>query len=77
MFVARELQAPAAQAPVVAPARVMRVPFGIGERFDYEVKLGSLKVGTGAMEVRGVENIRGRDAWHTAFWVKGGTFFIG
>ena len=27
------------------------------------------------MEVRGVENVRGRDAWHTAFLLKGGTFF--
>lgn len=82
MFVAQELQAPAVTQPahaspaqIVTPARAMRVPFGIGERFDYDVRLGSLKVGSSAMEVRGVENIRGRDAWHTAFWVKGGTFF--
>jgi len=53
----------------------MRVPFGIGERFVYDVRLGSLKVGNGQMEVRGIENIRGRDTWHTAFWLKGGTFF--
>ncbi|HUQ19106.1 MAG TPA: DUF3108 domain-containing protein [Gemmatimonadaceae bacterium] len=57
------------------PAKAMRVPFGVGERFDYEVRLGSLKVGNSQMQVRGVENIRGRDAWHTAFWLKGGTFF--
>jgi len=82
IFVAPQLQAPAVTQPaqaspsqVATPARAMRVPFGIGERFDFEVRLGSLKVGSSAMEVRGVENIRGREAWHTAFWVKGGTFF--
>jgi hypothetical protein len=64
-------QTPTARAPLIAA----RVPFGIGERFDYEVRLGSLKVGNSQMEVRGVEKIRGRDAWHTAFWLKGGTFF--
>lgn len=53
----------------------MRVPFGPGERFVYDVRLGSLKVGDGQLEVRGIEKIRGRDTWHTAFWLKGGTFF--
>lgn len=50
-------------------------PFGVGERMEYEVRFGPLRVGTGHMEVVGIENIRGRDAWHTAFWVQGGTFF--
>ena len=50
-------------------------PFGVGERMEYEVRFGPLKVGTGHMEVVGIENIRGRDSWHTAFWVQGGTFF--
>jgi hypothetical protein len=52
-----------------------RVPFGSGERMDYDVKFGELKVGTGSMEVAGTEQIRGVDAWHTVFHVKGGTFF--
>jgi hypothetical protein len=64
-----------APAQVGASSRAMRVPFGIGERFEYDVRLGSLKVGSSAMEVRGIETIRGREAWHTAFWLKGGTFF--
>jgi hypothetical protein len=51
------------------------IPFGAGERFSYEVKFGSIRVGTGQMEVHGVERIRGRDTWHTSFWVRGGTFF--
>jgi Protein of unknown function (DUF3108) len=58
-----------------ATSTPIRVPFGPGERFDYDVRLGSLKVGSSQMEVRGVETVRGRDTWHTAFWLKGGTFF--
>jgi hypothetical protein len=68
--------APFVAPPTSSPAKsTARVPFGVGERFDYEVRLGSLKVGASQMQVRGVETIRGREAWHTAFWLKGGTFF--
>jgi hypothetical protein len=52
-----------------------KMPFGVGERMEYEVRFGPLKVGNGHMEVVSIENLRGRDAWHTAFWVQGGTFF--
>ncbi len=52
-----------------------KVPFGVGERMEYEVRFGPVKVGNGHMEVVSIENIRGRPAWHTAFWVQGGTFF--
>lgn len=61
-----------APVPVAAAASV---PFNVGERFDYEVRFGPIKVGTGHMEVTARETIRGRDTWHTAFWVHGGTFF--
>ena len=44
----------------------------VGERLTYDVRFGALKVGTGAMEVRGVDQVRGRDAWHTVFTIKGG-----
>jgi hypothetical protein len=63
---------------LTAPAAAIRqvpVPFSVGERLDYDVKFGVLKVGSGRMEVMGVENVRGREAWHTSFTVKGGTFF--
>jgi hypothetical protein len=49
--------------------------FPVGERMEYEVRFGPLKVGNGHMEVVGLENIRGHGALHTAFWVQGGTFF--
>jgi hypothetical protein len=63
---------------LTAPAAAIRqvpVPFSVGERLDYDVKFGVLKVGSGRMEVMGVENVRGREAWHTSFTVRGGTFF--
>jgi hypothetical protein len=51
------------------------VPYGVGERLDYEVRFGSLKVGAGSMEVAGIQEVRGRETWHTVFTVQGGTFF--
>lgn len=48
------------------------VPFGVGERFTYEVKLGPFKAGRGSMEVTGIDTIRGRPAYRTVFRVKGG-----
>ncbi len=51
------------------------VPYGVGERLEYDVKFGKLRVGTGSMEVADVQDVRGRSAWHTIFQVRGGTFF--
>ena len=54
---------------------LLPVPFVVGERLVYDVKFGPLKVGTGSMEIMGIEPIRSRDTWHAKFRVKGGTFF--
>ena len=51
------------------------VPFGIGERLDYEVKLSGIRVGGGFMEVSKTDSIRGREVWHTSFGIKGGLAF--
>jgi hypothetical protein len=48
------------------------VPWTSGERLEYEVRFGRLKVGSGFVEVRGVESVRGREAYHTVFQVRGG-----
>jgi hypothetical protein len=60
----------------VAASSVKRaaVPFATGERMEYEVRFGALRVGNAHMEVVGLDNVRGRPAWHTAFWVQGGNF---
>jgi hypothetical protein len=66
---------------VAAPSTVIvngvkraKVPFGVGERLEYDVRFGSLRVGNAHMEVVALDNLRGRPAWHTAFWVQGGNF---
>jgi hypothetical protein len=56
------------------PARAP-VPWHVGERLSYDVRFGKLRVGSGSMEVVGLETIRGREAWRTVFRVRGGTFF--
>ena len=63
-------------APAAAThAQEMDVPWGVGERTEYDVKFGPLKVGSGSMEVAGRETVRGEEVWHTVFRIKGGTFF--
>jgi hypothetical protein len=51
------------------------VPFGTGEKSFFEVRFGGLRVGSGSLEVVGIESVRGHDTWHTTFNVQGGTFF--
>ena len=53
----------------------LSVPWGVGERLEYDVKFGKLKVGSGSMEVADMADVRGRETWHTIFEVRGGTFF--
>lgn len=65
---------PAAQAVVASGVKRAKVPFGPGERMEYDVRFGALRVGNAHMEVVGLDNLRGRVAWHIAFWVQGGNF---
>jgi hypothetical protein len=51
----------------------MPVPYGVGERLEYDVRFGRIKVGSGTMEVVGTQHIRDRETWHTVFTVRGGT----
>ena len=54
------------------PQPRMVVPFDKGEKLTFDVRFGGIKVGTGRMEVMGTTDVRGREAWHTRFTVKGG-----
>ena len=67
---------PTTAAQTVVPSTIKRakVPFGPGERMEYDVKFGAIRVGNAHMEVVALDNLRGRPAWHTAFWVQGGNF---
>lgn len=64
----------ASQTLAIASVKHAKVPFGPGERMEYDVRFGALRVGNAHMEVVALDNIRGRPAWHTAFWVQGGNF---
>jgi Protein of unknown function (DUF3108) len=55
-----------------APAKV---PFGVGERLEYDIRFGKLHVGSGSMEVLPMDTIRGRETWHTLFRLSGGIPF--
>jgi hypothetical protein len=67
-------QSGAASAPVPATTPAA-VPFASGEHLEYDVKFGFLHVGSGSMEVAGIDSVRGHPAWHTVFQVHGGTLF--
>lgn len=60
------------------PAAVVqdRLPFGVGERAEYEVHFGGIRMGSGHMEVVGVESVRGRETLHTRFHIRGGPIFF-
>ena len=72
MSVASATQAQTATGTTTTP--VSR-PFVPGERLSYDVYFGAIKVGTGSMEVRGIDTVRGRPAYHTAFSLNGGIPF--
>lgn len=65
----------AAGAAVSAQARTAAAVFGVGERADYDVKFGIIRVGSGDMQVADTEALRGHTVWHTIFHIHGGTFF--
>jgi hypothetical protein len=68
-----------AQDPVVAMApglgsmRAASAPFGVGERAQYRVGYGIFGgVGTGSMEIVGVDIVRGHPTYHMQFRLRGG-----
>ncbi|MFL5620319.1 MAG: DUF3108 domain-containing protein [Gemmatimonadaceae bacterium] len=48
----------------------------VGERLEYDVNFGKLRVGRGSMEIRETTDVRGREAWHTVFAIRGGIPFF-
>lgn len=72
----------APQDPVLTPAAAgaldglaqprRPVPWSVGERLEYDVTYGRIRAGSGLIEVRGIEQVRGRPAYHIVFQVRGG-----
>lgn len=62
------LAVPVAGASAQSPTTV---PWAAGEDLEYTVRILGLKAGAGVMQVTGMDTIRGRDAWHLHFNIKG------
>jgi hypothetical protein len=68
-------QQPPPPQSATAAARPSGRAFGVGERAEYEVRFGVLRVGTGSMDIVGIDTVRGRRVYHSVFRARGGTLF--
>jgi hypothetical protein len=61
-------------APAAAPdtAHPAAWPFNVGEAFQYDAKLGMLKLGTGTISVVSVDTVRGVPSFRLRFAIEGG-----
>jgi hypothetical protein len=74
MLIALVAALPAQDAALLGTATP--VPFAVGEKMTYKVRLGIVgNVGTGSLEVLGIDTIRGRPAYALRFHLKGGIPF--
>lgn len=66
-------------APVGAVAQHSSDPgqwrFPVGERAEYDVTFGPVKVGKGSLAVEAIDTIAGTPAYRVAFEIRGGAFF--
>lgn len=72
VLLAGGISGPAAQMRGSDPGPFLAAPYGPGEKAEYQVKLGAVSVGSGTMEVLGMENVNGSRTYHTRLHVKGG-----
>lgn len=54
-------------------AQAQRLPFAPGEHAVYQVRLGSIPVGTGTLSVRSRVTVQGEETYHTVMTLRGGT----
>jgi hypothetical protein len=55
-----------------APIAAGRIPFGVGEQARYRVSYNVVgRVGTGTMEIVGIDTVRGSPAYHAVFTLRG------
>ena len=66
----------AVASPVTAVGGRAPVPYRVGEELTYKAKFGAIPAGTARMRVEGVENVRGRQAYHVVFTLDGGIPFF-
>ena len=51
------------------------VPFEVGERLEYKVKLGWFNAGEGSLEVAAIDTVRGSPSYHAIMRIDGGIAF--
>ena len=71
---------PAAAQPSVPPVssasfNLAPVPFAVGEELRYKASFAGIHAGSAVMNVVGIENVRGRPAYHIVFTIEGGVPF--
>ena len=75
-FLGAQLEAQDAPPPLAGVQSTARcpapVPFGVGERMDFEVRLGRLRVGEAQVQVLRVESVRGHRAYLLDWTLEGG-----
>jgi hypothetical protein len=54
---------------------VAAVPFAVGEELKYSASFAGIHAGDATMKVEGIENVRGRPAYHIVFTINGGIPF--
>ena len=54
------------------PGPSIATPFAAGEKAEYQVKLGALSVGSGTMEIVGMERVNGYSTYRARLHVRGG-----
>jgi hypothetical protein len=57
------------------PAGLASYPFAVGEKLSYSAKLGMLTLGSGTLEVAGVDTVRGVESFRFRFRLQGKTMF--
>jgi len=63
---------PASTPASAAAFHVAPVPFAVGEELQYKASFAGIRAGTATMKVAGIENVRGRPAYHIVFTIDGG-----
>ena len=61
--------------PVVRDPLAVAVPFGPGERMEYQVKLGIFSAGEAYIAVEGLDTVRGHPTYRLAMGLEGGILF--
>ena len=67
--------AAASASPAAAAFHVAPVPFAVGEELRYSASFAGIRAGSATMKVDGIENVRGRPAYHLVFTIDGGIPF--